>query len=221
MTDAKQEMEILIVDDDDSVRVSMSYLLAGDGCTIRLAENGLDALARIRECVPHVLLSDLNMPGMSGFELLAVIRCRFPQIHVIAMSGAFSGTGIPPGVTADAFYEKGSSPRLLLNIVESMRQMSPPLAGDNTLSLAPVWIPRNGHGFPGQQNAIISCPECLRSFNLLIGAPAADLQETVCVYCGGTIRYISDPSVLPAMLHTFPRIPGPAIPSMLDIPEYG
>jgi len=212
--------EILIVDDDASVRLSMFYLLAEGGSTVRLAENGLEALARIREQVPHLLLSDLKMPGMSGFELLAIVRCRFPQIHVIAMSGAFSGTGIPPGVTADAFYEKGSSPRLLLKIVESMRQMDTPITNHNPQPLASVWVPRNGQTFPGEQTAIISCPECLRAFTLAIGSPTADMQETKCVYCSGTIRYISDPAALPGALHTFPRIPGPAIPSLLSIPEF-
>ncbi len=219
MTVAKQE--ILIVDDDASVRLSMSYLLAEGGSAVRLAENGLEALACIREQVPHVLLSDLNMPGMSGFELLAVVRCRFPQIHVIAMSGAFSGTGIPPGVTADAFYEKGSSPRLLLKIVESMRQADSPVASDNSLPLASVWVPRNGQIFPGEQTAVISCPECLRAFSLVIGTPTSALQETVCVYCRGKIRYISEPAIPPEALQTIPRIPGPAVPNLLDIPEYG
>jgi len=43
---------------------------------------------------------------MSGFELLSVVRRRFPAIQLIAMSGAFSGDGIPPGVAADAFMKK-------------------------------------------------------------------------------------------------------------------
>ena len=136
MTDAKKD--ILIVDDDLSVRLSMSFLLAEGGCTARLAEDGVEALARIREQMPHILLSDLNMPKMSGFELLAVVRRQFPEIQVIAMSGGFSGIGIPPGVAADAFYEKGSSPRLLLNIVDTMRQMEPPRPINTPHPLAPV-----------------------------------------------------------------------------------
>ena len=38
------------------------------------------------------------MPGMSGFEFLSVVRRRFPEIRVIAMSGAFSGSGIRLGL---------------------------------------------------------------------------------------------------------------------------
>jgi CheY-like chemotaxis protein len=55
------------------------------------------------------LLEEPYMPRMSGFELLSIVRLRFPAIAVIAMSGAYSGMAAPQGVAADAFYAKGSS----------------------------------------------------------------------------------------------------------------
>jgi len=64
------------------------------------------------------LLSDLNI--MSGFELLSMVRRRFPTVRVIAMSGAFSGNQVPCGVTADAFYEKGNSVAAPLKAIESL-----------------------------------------------------------------------------------------------------
>jgi CheY-like chemotaxis protein len=48
------------------------------------------------------------MPGMSGFELLSVIRRRFPQISTVAMSGAYVGDEVPFGVIADCFLAKGN-----------------------------------------------------------------------------------------------------------------
>jgi len=77
-------------------------------------------LFEIRQEIPDVILSDLNIPGMSGFEFLSVVRRRFPGIHLIAMSGAFSGDGVQPGVAADAFYEKATSLGSLLQIVEAV-----------------------------------------------------------------------------------------------------
>ena len=62
------------------------------------------------------------MPGMSGFEFLPLARSQLPATHLIAMSGAFSGTCVPPGVVADAFFAKGSDPALLIKTVEAMTQ---------------------------------------------------------------------------------------------------
>lgn len=44
------------------------------------------------------------MPGMSGFELLSVIRRRFPHISTVAMSGAYAGNELRFGVIADGFF---------------------------------------------------------------------------------------------------------------------
>ena len=80
----------------------------------------LEALIENHQEIPEILLSDLNMPGMSGLELLSVICRRFPTIRVIALSGAFSGNQVPCGVTADAFYEKGNAVPVLLKVIERL-----------------------------------------------------------------------------------------------------
>jgi CheY-like chemotaxis protein len=99
---------ILIVDDNASLRVVLSIIFSREGYHVRLAEDGFSALEEIERHTPDVLLSDLNMPGMSGFELLSVVRQRFPTIRVVAMSAAFFGEQLPAEVMADAFYAKGT-----------------------------------------------------------------------------------------------------------------
>ena len=69
--------------------------------------DGLSALIEIREEVPDILLSDLNMPAMSGFELLSVVRRRFPAIYVIAMSGMFTESPDPSGSDGGRLLSKG------------------------------------------------------------------------------------------------------------------
>jgi DNA-binding NtrC family response regulator len=113
---------LLIVDDDSFIRGFLSEVLAEIKFSVRSAPDGFSALAEIRKEIPGILLSDINMPGMSGFELLSVVRRRFPAILVIAMSGSFSGKEVPSGVPADAFYQKGSSLGALLQIIRTLHK---------------------------------------------------------------------------------------------------
>jgi len=123
------KVKLLIVDDDKVVRESLSQLFTEFGHSVRSAEGGSAALLEIRLEIPDIILSDLNMPSMSGFEFLSIVRRRFPVIRVIAMSGAFSVDHVPPDLPADAFYEKGPRLRLLMQIVQTMTsaERSPPL----------------------------------------------------------------------------------------------
>jgi CheY-like chemotaxis protein len=81
--------EILVVDDEAAVRDSIVLVLQSSGYEVTAATNGFDALLQLKRRLPAIVLSDLNMPQMSGFEFLSVVLRRFPQISVIAMSGAF------------------------------------------------------------------------------------------------------------------------------------
>src|SRR2546430_12312040 len=110
---------ILIVDDDQSIRVTVAMVLASKEYEVSTAENGFDALLQMKSRVPELVISDLNMPQMSGFEFLSVIRRRFPQILVVAMSGAHpAADAVPGGGIADAFYAKSANdPRAILDHV--------------------------------------------------------------------------------------------------------
>jgi CheY-like chemotaxis protein len=110
----------LIVDDEPAIRMSLSEALSESGYSVRSVGDGNAALTAIRKKVPDVVLSDLNMPGMSGLELLSVIRDSFPEIHRIAMSGAPYAELILSGIGVHAFYPKGQGINLLLNIIASL-----------------------------------------------------------------------------------------------------
>jgi DNA-binding NarL/FixJ family response regulator len=84
-----------------------ALILKERGYEVRTAKDGFQALVELRRSRPDVIISDLRMPSMSGFELLPVVRRRFPHIPVIAISGEYNGA-IPPGLIADAFFFKGS-----------------------------------------------------------------------------------------------------------------
>jgi CheY-like chemotaxis protein len=194
MSDAPKH-EILVVDDDSAIRDSLALVLQSGGYEITTAINGFDALLQLKRRLPAIVLSDLNMPEMSGFEFLSVVRRRFPQISVIAMSGAYhSGDAVPGGVIADAFYAKGhSNPEMLLHIVDGLIKTSAAHAVDHERQSAPVWIPRNGKDSHGIPYIVVTCTDCMRSFPLsVLTEDLQKIQETPCLFCPNTVRYIID-----------------------------
>jgi CheY-like chemotaxis protein len=180
--------KVLVVDDEPLIRTTMSMVLAGIGYQVRSAEDGFSALREIRQEMPDILLSDLNMPGMSGFELLSVVGRRFPDVHKIAMSGAYLGTEVPAGASADAFYQKGSGMDSLLHILGTLPQIKR-RAPQPSNSAQPLWIHRNGNGSAPETCVTISCPECLRSFPQAIDDADGLVRETDCIHCSNPIQY--------------------------------
>ncbi|MFI5117772.1 MAG: response regulator transcription factor [Terriglobales bacterium] len=186
---------ILLVDDEVIIRESLAMLFQSNGYQVITAHDGFDALLQLRTISPDLITSDLNMPNMSGFEFLSVIRRRFPQIPVVAISGAYGcGEAVPGGIIADAFYAKGQHhPETLLATVADLIRTSAARASAHQQQSAPVWIPRNGKDSHGVPFIVVTCTECLRSFPLSVAEEALpEVQETPCLFCPNTVRYIVD-----------------------------
>lgn len=167
----------------------MLEILTSLGYSVRCAEDGFAALSQIRDSSPDILLSDLNMPGMSGFELLSVVRRRLPWIYVIATSGAFSGTEVPEGIAADAFYEKASSLSFLFKIVEHGARSRQTRVTRTRSQAAPHWIPPTRADNSSGTEVLLSCPECLRAFHQPPSDEDQTIHQTGCVYCDTPIQY--------------------------------
>jgi len=184
----KARVKILVVDDEVMTRMLFSVILAESGYGVSSAVHGFSAIVEMVNEIPDIVLSDLDMPGMSGSELISVVRRWFPAIQVLAMSGRFSGDSVPAGPAADAFYEKGTDLGSLLLIVEGMTDPQQ-LALQDSSTLAPIWIPGNGHEPSEETYAIISCPQCLGTFPQLLDEAICPADTTNCVYCHSFIHY--------------------------------
>ncbi len=177
---------ILVVDDDPNVRTTSVSVLKNKGYEVRAAEDGFAALAELRRSVPDVIISDLGMPNMSGFELLSVVRRRFPHVPVIAISGKFDGS--PNGVIADGFFSKAEyAPEQLFAKIAELLEQSPLRPHLSKPERAPVWVPRSDAGY-----FVVTCTECLRSFSIPDDHPGTELHETICLFCNASIRYLAD-----------------------------
>jgi DNA-binding response OmpR family regulator len=185
--------QILLVDDDPSIRESIGQLLITSGYDVCTAVDGFTALQQLKRTLPDLIVSDLNMPQMSGFELLSVVRRRFPQIVTVAMSGAYQGDVVPAGVIADCFFAKGASPRNLLATIAGLVNTSRDRASADR-EPAPAWIPRNGNDSQGMPYVVVSCAECLRTFQLpVVEETTGAVLEAPCRFCPTKNRYIIEP----------------------------
>jgi CheY-like chemotaxis protein len=173
--------DILVVDDNALLANVISEIFKECGCIVRTASDGFAALATIRDRVPNFLISDLHMPRMSGFELLSIVRRRFPAIAVIAMSGAYSGVAVPKGVAADAFYAKGSSS--VAQLFEKIRAIKDVATRHSLRVAAPIWI----HGLLIDHGClatiVVACPECLRTFPHRLDDANLLHTECCCPHC--------------------------------------
>jgi two-component system, NtrC family, response regulator AtoC len=77
---------LLVVEDDPSVRRSLAEMLAEEGFAVETATSAEQALGLLGDAAPDVILSDVRMPGMSGLELLKLLRERLPAVDVILMT---------------------------------------------------------------------------------------------------------------------------------------
>jgi CheY-like chemotaxis protein len=180
MKTPNEALDVVIVDDNPALLCVLSEIFRESGHKVRAAYHGFVALAEIRKKVPDILLSDLGMPGMTGYELLSVVRRRFPSIRVIAMSGAHSGGGVPAGIAADAFYAKGvSSVTQLLQMVNAVRRDQV----DSLRSAAPVWISELSTDPVDDSVLLVSCPECLRPFSQRADSLECLPRKGSCPHC--------------------------------------
>lgn len=62
---------VLVVDDEELIRSTSTMILESKGFEVRTAADGFAALVELRKSPPDILISDLRMPSMSGFELLS------------------------------------------------------------------------------------------------------------------------------------------------------
>ena len=117
-------MKVLIADDEPSVRTTLSMLLKLEGHEVALASDGRAALDGALANLPDVILSDMNMPMLSGRALLHAVRgdirlahTRFVFLTGEAQAPADAATG---NVQADGFLIKPFSHEQLLALLKSL-----------------------------------------------------------------------------------------------------
>ncbi|MBI4342806.1 MAG: response regulator [Candidatus Omnitrophica bacterium] len=79
-------LDVLIVDDEPKVRQLLGQLLTARGCAVRLAADGLDALAQFRAQPAEVVITDIQMPKLNGLELLRELKHLDPLLNIVVIT---------------------------------------------------------------------------------------------------------------------------------------
>ncbi len=113
---------IVVIDDEPVLRLTFRLILEQDGHEVWDAENGRDGVDLCRHEHPDLVITDMMMPGQEGSETMSILHEEFPNLPVIAMSGAgivFAGNG-PKNANGYRYVAKPVDGEYLLQLVHSL-----------------------------------------------------------------------------------------------------
>lgn len=150
MSDQPAAERILVVDDEPDIVALVAYHLAKAGYRVSTAASGPDALAAARDEHPTLIVLDLMLPGMSGFEVLEQLRAS-EATHDIAVLMLTARKEEPDRIRglslgADDYLAKPFSPQeLVLRVGAILRRVASAGSSSETIHLGPLQIDRSAH----------------------------------------------------------------------------
>jgi two-component system phosphate regulon response regulator PhoB len=142
---------ILVVDDEPDITALVAYHMAKAGFRVSTAGNGSDALKAAREERPDIVILDLMLPGISGYDILAELRKQEEtrEVGVILLTAKREEPDRIRGLSlgADDYLTKPFSPQeLSLRVSGLLRRLgSPAVSAGSTLTAGPLVIDRSAH----------------------------------------------------------------------------
>jgi DNA-binding response OmpR family regulator len=82
-----EDIRILLVDDEEEFVRALAERLQLRDLASRTAFSGDQAMRFVADAAPHIMVLDLSMPGMSGLDVLRLVRRRWPEVQVIVLTG--------------------------------------------------------------------------------------------------------------------------------------
>jgi len=105
----------MVVEDDENSRSALAELLRMWGYQPETASNGFEALQKLPVMRPTVVISDLQMPGLNGLDLIRAVRRRAPQTRCIIVTGDREKAAQVHGLGVVDCLEKPLDPQRLRN----------------------------------------------------------------------------------------------------------
>ncbi|HRC60090.1 MAG: response regulator [Propionivibrio sp.] len=119
--------KVLIADDEQNIVISLDFLLRREGFEVLVAADGEEALAKIRSDRPDLVLLDVMMPKMNGFDVCQALRAdpELASIRVLMLTAKGRDTEVTKGLGlgADAYMTKPFSTKELVVKVRALLGM--------------------------------------------------------------------------------------------------
>ncbi|MFM2446268.1 MAG: hypothetical protein RI936_715, partial [Pseudomonadota bacterium] len=119
-------VKVMVIDDSNTIRRSAEIFLLQAGCTVILAEDGFDALAKVNDHTPELIFCDILMPRLDGYQTCAIIKRnpRFAHVPVIMLSSKDGLFDKARGrmVGSEDYLTKPFTKEQLLRAVDSFRR---------------------------------------------------------------------------------------------------
>lgn len=119
-------LDVLVVDDEAMILSVMSAIIEELGHAVRIAEDGYAALSAMQEFPSDLVITDLSMPGMNGFELTRKIQNTYPGTTMVLMTGHSSEDSYQTAMSLDmaAYLPKPFKASQLLAILDTVVEKS-------------------------------------------------------------------------------------------------
>jgi DNA-binding response OmpR family regulator len=119
-----EQKKILVVDDDPYILMSLEFLMKKNGYHVLVARNGTEAMEIVKEFIPDIMLLDIMMPDVNGYEICKYIKATKKLNHckVVFVSAKSTEADIKKGydLGASLYISKPFSTR---NIIKQMQEI--------------------------------------------------------------------------------------------------
>jgi DNA-binding response OmpR family regulator len=211
-------MKVLVADDDADLRELIAFTLAGAGYLVVKAADGSSAVRRFEEELPDLAVLDINMPGLSGFQVCEAIRARSRvPVMMLTVRGEEADLVRALDLGADDYLTKPFSPRTLLARIKALMRRAG-LESSSPLSAGRVALDLEEHTVRiGQAEAVRLTKLELRLLQMLLANAGHTISSDRLLVQVWGHRSGGDRQLLKQLVHRLRQKiePDPAAPALL------
>ena len=149
---------VLVAEDSKTQALQIQWMLEKSGFHVVMTANGKEALASIRQSLPHIVVTDLEMPEMNGLELVEAVHAEFPKLPVVLATALGSEV-----VAAEALRKEAASyvpKRFLKDLAPTLTRLLAAAEADRTSTQLAVGATHSELKYCLTNDSKLNCESC-------------------------------------------------------------